>query len=422
MQTNTAVDVNESERITPYQWKVLSVVVFGYLFDGLDSIIFSLCLSLIMLTFGIDTVTTGKIASIFLCGQILGGLTIGFMGDALGRKKSLITALLIFSLGTILCALAPIWGLFALFRAVTGFGTVGAQGPMSSMLAETWPAKYRSRVASAMMSMWGVAGCFGAIVVALFADTLGWQGLFIAAGICGLIVAIAIHFVMEESTRFAEIAKIRKENKSTVLADVKELFANRRWRKHVIIGMMPPFCQLTILWGFLTLLPPYVIENMGYALTGGMKWFFVTNLVGTFGFLLYGFIADAIGRKSTFALFGIIAALSLPLSLLWAPNETWFYILSSSTLFAVYGTYSGIMTYLPELFPTRIRSTGVSVTNQLGRLLSMIMPYLVGLLAMYIGTALALSWLSLVWVTLLITLIFGPETKGRTLEEITGEV
>ena len=88
MQTNSVIDVNESERITPGQWKVLSVVVFGYLFDGLDSIIFSLCLSLIMLTFGIDTVTTGKIASIFLCGQILGGLTIGFMGDALGRKKS----------------------------------------------------------------------------------------------------------------------------------------------------------------------------------------------------------------------------------------------------------------------------------------------------------------------------------------------
>lgn len=421
MQSDT-INVTTDERITPYQWKVLGIVIFGYLFDGLDSIIFSLVLSMIMLTFGIDTVTTGIIASIFLCGQIVGGLVVGMMGDALGRKKSLITALVFFSGGTILCALAPVWGAFAFFRALTGFGTVGAQGPMSSLLAETWPAKYRSRVASVMMCMWGIAACFGSIIVWVFASSLGWKGIYFACGLAGIIVAIFVHFVMQESERFEEVSQARKAQKRSMVSDVKEIFAVPKWRKHFLIGIVPPFCQLTVLWAFLTLLPPYVAKNMGYNLAGGMKWFFVTNLVGTFGFLGFGFIADAIGRKPTFVIYALIAGLSLPLSLLWAPNELWFYALSSATLFAIYGTYSGIMTYLPELFPTRMRSTGVAVSNQTGRLLSMAFPTIVAAAAVRWGTALAVSWVSIVWILMLIPVIWGPETKGKTLEEITGEV
>jgi len=411
---------SESEKITTYHWKVLGVVVFAYLFDGLDSMIFSLCLAMIMTDYGISKAIVGLIASIFICGQILGGLSVGVFGDIMGRRKGLIAALTTYCTGTILCALAPFWQLFSVFRAITGFGAVGAQGPMSSLLAETWPAKYRSRVASVMMSMWGVAACFGAVFVMIVAPKWGWRGTFIIGGVLGLVVIPFILKGIKETGRFSQVAEERKEQKRSFWADLGDLFSNPRWRKHILIGMVPPFCQLTVLWAFLTLLPPYVMQEMGYSLNKGMSWFLVTNAIGTLGFLSYGPIADYFGRKPAFFVNALIPAVSLPLALMWAPNIVWFYALSSMALFGVYGTYSGIMTYLPELFPTKIRSSAVSISNQTGRILSMMMPFLLGILATKIGTALAVSLTSIVWVFMFIPILFGPETKGKTLEEITG--
>jgi MFS family permease len=239
------------------------------------------------------------------------------------------------------------------------------------------------------------------------------------SGIAGLLAIPVVLKGSKESGRFTKVAEERKANGSSYWKDLSSLLSDRRYRKHVLIGMIPPFCNLTILWAFLTLLPPYVMQEMGYSLNSGMSWFIVTNFVVIFGFLAWGPVADNLGRKIAFLIFGTIAAITLPLCLLWSPNIVWFYVLSSIAYASTEAVYSGIVTYLPELFPTKIRSTAVAITNQTGRILSSFMPLLVGILATNIGTASALSWLSVVWVLMIVLFIFGPETKGRSLEELT---
>lgn len=409
----------ESKKITPQAWKTLGVVTFAYLFDGLDSIIYACGLALIMVDFGLSKTILGLISTIFLFGQVIGGISVGAIGDILGRRKSLAFAVFTFCVGTVCTALAPIWQALAGFRALTGFGTVGAQAPMSSLLAESFPAKYRARVASVMMCMWGVAAIIGAVLVMLIAPHWGWRGTFIASGIAGLLAIPVVLKGSKESGRFTKVAEEREASDSSYWKDLSSLLSDRRYRKHVLIGMIPPFCNLTILWAFLTLLPPYVMQEMGYSLNSGMSWFIVTNIVVIFGFLAWGPVADNLGRKIAFLIFGTIAAITLPLCLLWSPNIVWFYVLSSIAYASTEAVYSGIVTYLPELFPTKIRSTAVAITNQTGRILSSFMPLLVSILATNVGTASALSWLSLVWVLMIILFIFGPETKGRSLEEIT---
>ncbi|MQL53575.1 MFS transporter [Desulfofundulus thermobenzoicus] len=416
---------SESERITPYQWKVLSAVVFAYLFDGLDSMLFSLTLAMIMKEFAIGKDIAGLIATIFIGGQITGGMFVGLLGDLLGRKGSLIFAIFVYSIGTLLCAIAPSWGWLALFRAVTGFGAVGAQAPMASLIAETWPARHRSKCASMMMCMWGIAACIGALIVWLFVPRWGWRSVYLIGGLSGLLMAIPyVYFTIKETARFQDVAEKRRKAKEEgrgVLSDIADFLRVPKWRRNWLIGLAAPMAQLTTLWAFLTLVPAYVMVEKGYSVSKGMTWFLVTNIVGTFGFLLWGPFADWKGRRSAFAAWALIAAVCMPLSLLWAPNLAWFWILSSMTIFGIYGTYSGIMTYLPELFPTKMRSTAVGVTNQSGRLLSAFAPWLVGMLSMKIGTGLAVSLTAVVWIFVLWAAAVGPETKGKSLEELTGE-
>jgi len=416
---------SETERITPYQWKVLSAVIFAYIFDGLDSMLFSLTLAMMMKEFAIGKDIAGLIVTIFLGGQIVGGMLVGFIGDWLGRKGSLIFAIFMYSIGTLFCSFAPSWGWMALFRAITGFGAVGAQAPMSSLIAETWPAKHRSKCASLMMSMWGVSACIGALFVWFLVPHWGWRSVYLIGGIGGLVLAIPyVWLTIKETGRFKEVAEQRRKEKAEgrgLLSDIGDLFKVPKWRKNWLVGLAAPFAQLTTLWAFLTLVPAYVMLEKGYSVGQGMTWFLITNAVGSFGFLLWGPYADWRGRKPAFLLWALIAGISMPLALLWAPTQTWFMILSSTTIFGIYGTYSGIMTYLPELFPTKMRSTATGLTNQTGRLLSALAPWLIGMLSQNIGTGRAVSWTAVCWVAVLLAVVFGPETRGKSLEEITGK-
>jgi MFS family permease len=410
----------ETEKITPYQWKVMAITIFGYIFDGFDSILFVLVLPAVMLDLNMSAQTGGLIVSIFLLGQVFGGLTCGIIADYIGRKKTLMLTIFIYAISTALCAFAWNWESLAVFRFFTGFGCVGEWAVAATILAETWPAKHRSKAGSAMQSCWAWGSILGAITVMFVQPAFGWRGVFLVGAVPALLV-LWIRRDLKETERF-EAEKVRratlKSRGENLSNTVVQLFSEPVLRKYVAIGAALTSAELIVTWAFLTFSPMYLADVRGFSIVRSSTWFIVYNLGAAAGYLLWGPIADKIGRKPTFVIYILFSMIFTPLFMLWAPTTTWLLICGALAGFGTLGIYSGFTVYYPELFPTRLRATGTTFAPQIGRLISVAGPYLIGTLSISLGYGVAISLACLCWLWALFALFFAPETKGKILEDV----
>jgi MFS family permease len=419
----TAVVPQESEKITPYQWKVMYASVAGYIFDGMDSILFMLVLPLIVREWHLRPDITGLMVTIFLMGQVVGGLSMGVLADYFGRRNTMMATILIYALSTGACALAPNWQMLALFRFCTGFGTVGEWAAAATLIAETWPAKHRSKCASIMQSAWAPGSILGSIIVILVAPHWGWRGVFFMGTIPALVV-LYIRRTIKETERFEQMVALRKEHKAKGIKSketqfsVFQLFSEKRLIKHVYIGASLASADLIVQWAVAAFAPLYFVQVRHFSIIKSSAWFIIYNIGAWAGFTLFGPISDKIGRKPTFWIYIWISAIFVPLFLLWSPNETWMCVLGAISGFGSLGIYAGFTTYFPELFPTRLRATGCAFAPQLGRCVSVAGPWIVGLLSIQYGYGIAISLGCLTWFWAMFAMFFAPETRGKTLEEI----
>jgi MFS family permease len=140
------------------------------------------------------------------------------------------------------------------------------------------------------------------------------------------------------------------------------------------------------------------------------------NAVSLIGYLLFGPLADAIGRKGTFFLYFLGAVVTFPIAFLTTSSVSALFLLIPFVGIFTLGVTSGFPIYLPELFPTAVRTTGVGFCYNLGRIVTaggvFITGYLVGVMG---SSAKAASAVSLVYVVGMFVLIFARETRGQRL-------
>lgn len=413
----------ETEKITPYQWKVMFASSAGYLFDGMDSILFVLVLPMIMKEWALSAATAGLMVSIFLAGQVVGGLLMGIVADYLGRKNTMMVTVLTYAVSTAACAFSPNWMILSVFRFFTGFGCVGEWSAAATLIAETWPAKHRSKCASVMQSMFAWGSILGSFVVMVVAPLWGWRAVFLV-GVLPAFVVLYMRRTLKETERFKQIVQIRKEDNAKGIKTkentftVVQLFSEKKLVKHVAIGAAMASAELIVVWAFLTFAPTYMVTVKGYSIVKSSMWFMVYNLGAAAGYLLWGSIAEKIGRKPTFLIYILISLIFTPLYLLWSPNVFWLIILGALAGFGTLGIYSGFTAYFPELFPTRLRGTGTAFAPQLGRIIAVAGPWAIGAMAMTYGYGIAMSIACITWLWALVALAFAPETKGKVLEDI----
>ncbi|MGI1660026.1 MAG: MFS transporter [Desulfitobacterium sp.] len=410
----------ETEKITPYQWKIMGTAVAGYIFDGFDSILFTLCLPAILHDFNLTAVTGGLMVTIFLLGQVFGGITCGIIADYLGRKNTLILTIIIYAFSTGMCAFAWNWQSLAFFRFFTGFGCVGEWAVAATLIAETWPAKHRSKAGSVMQSCWAWGSILGALVVMFVQPAFGWRAVFLV-GVLPALIVLYIRRHVKETERFEAEKARRADLKSRGVAlqnTVVQLFKEPVLRKYVAIGAALTSAELIVTWAFLTFSPMYLSTVRGFDIVKSSSWFIVYNLGAAAGYLLWGPIADRIGRKPTFVIYILCSMIFTPLFMLWAPTTTWLMVCGAMAGFGTLGIYSGFTVYYPELFPTRLRATGTTFAPQLGRIISVAGPFVIGSMAVSMGYGLAISLACLCWLWALFALFFAPETKGKVLEDI----
>ena len=423
------------------QWKTVFASNLGWMFDGYET--FSLILVvgvalhdlLAPSQFGQIPAFAGTVIGITLLGWGIGGVIGGVLADYIGRRRTMIFAILAYSLTTGLSAFAWDWVSFALLRFLVGVAIGSEWSTGASLTAEVWPDHARGRGAGLMQCGLGI-GFFLASFTWLFVSGYG-QGAWRIMFIIGVIPALFTFWLRsgvpesqkwEHSNEKRKSARARKksgaalseEDHSFTRFTFADLFADPEIRKRTIIVFLMSLTTTVAWWGISTWVPPFVAGVAGkaglppqtWASYAGMSY----NLGAICGYIGLGFLADRFGRKPIVMIF-FAASLVLTFALYrWTTDLNLLLVVAAANGFFTLGQYSWMSVWLPELFPTRMRATGMAFAFNAPRFIAFMGPLFAGMLIAQFGgfSGMAVAF-SFIYILGFIVVPFLPETKGKPL-------
>jgi MFS family permease len=487
-------------QLTRYHWFVLVVAALGWLFDTMDQQLFVLARPAAMkdLVPEIKDETpaaraarqgaAGDVAtSVFIAGWAMGGLFFGMLGDRIGRAKTMLITILVYSCCTGLSALSRGVYDFAFYRFLTGLGVGGEFAVGVALVAEVMPASARTGALGLLQAL----SALGNITAALINLGLGlameeglvqspWRIMFLIGALPALL-ALVIRWGLKEPEQWQRASHEGVMGKQ--LGSYAELFRDPRWRKHAILGLLLGMSGIIGLWSVGFFVPDLIrdVQRKGVAsevyrgkmaeaqqtgdrelesrwatilehekegktfpadlkglqqttepIIGGRlsRWSSYTSLMINIGafFGIYGFsvLAQRIGRKMSFVI-SLTAALVSTVVVLWFLQDFWqIFVMVPIMGFCQLSLFGGYAIYFPELFPTRLRSTGTSFCYNVGRFVAALGPLVKTALEdffrqfsddrvqsiRYAGVTMCAVFLIGFFV-----LPFLPETKGKPLPE-----
>jgi MFS family permease len=410
--------------------------------------------------------------SFFMLGWAIGGIGFGILGDRKGRVKTLILTILLYAVFTGLSALSSTTLEFHAYRFLTGLGVGGVFAAAVTLLADTMPPNARPIVlglfqassvlgncTAALLSMWfgslQEAGAFAGQTVFGF-PLSPWRVMFLVGIIPGFLVVL-IQLKLKEPEKWTR-AMAAGGAKSA--GSYSELLGDPKWRPRALGGLVLALAGVIGLWGIAFFSPdlqsyvaeptykkqaqelklegaegpldkPFPKDSQADKYVVGQKayWSGITSLVQNtgafFGIFAFSILTGYIGRRPTFALFLVLAALSTAMVFMFLNSWSdimWMVPLMGFFQLALFGGYA---IYFPELFPTRLRSTGTSFCYNVGRLIAAVGPFALGKLASvtyaHLPAPEPLRYAGLtmcsIFILGLLVLPFLPETKGKPLPE-----
>lgn len=487
--------------LTRYHWFVLFVAALGWLFDTMDQQLFVLARPAAMKELVVaetedeDPKTTslrqreaGDFAtSLFIAGWACGGLFFGMMGDRIGRARTMLITILVYSLFTGLSAISYGVADFVFYRFLTGLGVGGEFAVGVALVAEVMPAAARTNALGLLQALSAIGNVTAAFInLGLgIAEEQGlvsspWRIMFVIGALPALL-ALVIRSRLKEPEQWQRASHEGTAKKQ--LGSYAELFRDPRWRKHAILGLLLGCSGIIGLWsvGFFT--PDLIryVQRKGMAaevyeeqieearkrkddvqaknwttiqehekkgvafpdelkalqktaepIIGGRlsRWSSYTSLMINIGafFGIYGFsmLAQRIGRRPSFVI-ALTAAFCSTAAVFWFLQDFWqIFVMVPIMGFCQLSLFGGYAIYFPELFPTRLRSTGTSFCYNVGRFLAALGPLVKSALERFFQSisddpiqSLRYAGVSMCAVFLVgfFVLPFLPETKGKPLPE-----
>ncbi len=420
------------EGISRYQWLVLVIASLGWIFDVFEGQIFVAGQERVLGDLLPPGATSGDINyygnlinGAFLVGGALGGVLFGALSDRIGRVRTMVLTILVYSLFTGLSALAQSWWHIAACRFLVALGTGGEWAVASAFVAEVFPARARAW-SLAIFHASSVLGTYLAIAAGQLVvgnSALGWRWGFVIGAVPALLT-LWVRTGLHESEVWRQAQTAGAADRPGVGALFRGVLARR-----TLVGVALATVGLATFWGThvygKNMLPRAVAAQAD--LTGSSPDLHGWTMLGMFlattgaglGLVAFGPLSEWLGRRGAFLVFhlgGLAAALVL------------FQVLSGVLAVALFlpvfgfltvGMHAGYAVYFPELFPTRLRSTGAGFCFNVGRLTAAPVLYLSGWIQRPTALGLSLpdaaSLLSLLFLAGVGLLALAPETKGQEL-------
>lgn len=409
-----------SASIPPFRWRnttsaqrrTVLAASLGWMLDAFDVMLYSIVLATLMREFGMAKATAGLLNTLTLIASAIGSFGFGLLADRMGRRRMLSFSILTYSVFTFLCGFSTTITMLAIFRFLLGLGMGGEWNAGATLVAETWPSAWRGRAIGIVQSSWALGYALAAVIANVILARANWRWVFFAGVLPALLVFWIQHDVPEpalwQATRNSPVAK--SSNPALWRAATPRLIA---------LLSMNTFGMFAW-WGLFTWIPAYLAlpiarggRDLGpFDLTAFLV---ILNLCGIFpGYLLFGVLADRIGRKRSLILYLALAALLVPA---FAAARRPGLILFTACIAAFFGSgfFAGSGIVGSELFPTAIRATALGISYNTARGISSLAPFIIGAIGENHGLSSAFLACAIAFACAAVTALWVPETRGTEL-------
>lgn len=420
-------DIVDNATFNKFHWKVLFWCTLIIIFDGYDLVIYGVVLPLLMDQWGLNPYVAGLLGSSALFGMMFGAMSFGMLSDKLGRKKTIIMCVVLFSVTTVINGFATTPWEFGILRFIAGLGIGGVMPNVVSLMSEYSPKKSRSTLVALMFSGYAVGGMMSAGLGIWIVPNFGWEIMFYLAIVPMLMLPFMLKF-LPESVAFLMAQKREGEARSILQrvapdrniterdvlivpptteskAPVLELFRDGR-AMSTMMFWTAFFCCLLMVYALGSWLPK-LMSSAGYALSSSLMFLMVLNVGAIVGAVGGGWLADRFSLRSVLVSFFLLGSGSL--ILLGYESPMWFlYTLMGIAGATTIGSQILLYAYVAQYYPTSIRSTGLGWASGIGRngaivgpmlggtLLAMALPHQMNFLALAIPGAIATVAIALV--------------------------
>jgi AAHS family benzoate transporter-like MFS transporter len=355
--------------VVPLAWTAV-------LLDGFDLVVLGSVLPTLLRdhVWGLTPGTASVVSTFGLIGMMIGALVIGTVTDLIGRRKTLIIAVVAFSVFPALCAISPSAFVFGLFRFLAGLGLGGCL-PTAIALVTEYARKGRGGSATTtVMTGYHVGAVLTALLGIWLIPQLGWRAMFVAGALPALVLVPLMIKYLPESESFERVRETQEKSAAEVVGG---LFRGGYLRA-TIAFWVTSFMGLLLVYGLNTWLPE-IMRQAGYPLGAALGLLLTLNLGGIAGLLVAGRVADRVGvRPSTIswflgaAVFLALLSVKLPAAGLYAAVFlTGGFVFSAQVL---------VYAYIGKTYPDAMRATGIGWAAGVGRIGAISGPILGGAL------------------------------------------
>jgi MFS family permease len=407
---------NGYKDITGSEWRSLSLAGLGWTFESYDSFLLSLLLPTLALQFGLGKAQLGVFTSITAAGQIIGGILFGYVSDRLGRIRTAMLCIGIYSLFSGLLAFAPNEHWFATFRFCGALGMGGTWTAGAALVAETWHASRRGK-GGALMQMGLPVGAILAITISGIVSGVngglggnGWRLLF-------LIGALPF-FILFWVARKTPESPVWLERKRAQTSPARQSVA--KGEQLNVRGLLTAFTFIFFLqylyWGVFTWTPTFLVTVKHLDFVHSLKFVFALQFGAITGFLLFSGLVDRLGRRPMFMAYLLVGAVAV-FGYILSSNAVVLMVAIFLTGFSVNGIFAGAGPFLAEIIGnTASRGFFMGLAYNGGRLGGFIAPLVIGALASTSsGFVLGLSTTIVAFIAAAVVVFFAPETRGKAL-------
>ncbi len=464
--------------MTPYFWIVVILCTLGWSFDCFDQQLFALnragAVSELMNLPESDAqvgVMGGWATSLMLIGWATGGIFFGIWADKYGRVRVMMITLLFYSLFTGLCGLAQTLPQFLVLRFLTGLGVGGQFAVCATLIAETLSNRARPMASGTMQAFSAMGNIFAALSMFVISAMVAqgalthspWRYAF-ALGFLPIILVILNGLLLHEPEVWVK-SKQEAIQTGRETGSIFELFFEPTIRYRVIMGMLFAMVGVIGFWGIMlfaidlnrSIFRKTAVEQVAAKSNMDLNWdanvtnaavqetikqmpeaqqkqvkekvekmgamtSLLINLGGFIGMYSFAVITGYWGRRKTFTFFLTCSLFSVLAVFLLTKTFTDLLIFTPLMGFSICSLMGGYTIYFPELFPTRLRSTGVSFCYNVGRYLAAAGPAVFGGLTFLFHDSpepfrLAGAAMSPIFLIGILIIWLMPETKDQPLPE-----
>lgn len=448
----------DESKITRLHWKIMFISGMGFFTDAYDLFIIGVVMAILKEEWHPSAVAIGLVTSTALLASAFGAVAFGRVADMIGRKRIYGYEVLVLAIGAIASAFAPdIWWLIG-FRIILGIG-IGGDYPVSSTIMSEYAGKaHRGMMVSLVFAMQAAGLIVGPVLAAILLGSglshdLTWR-LLLAFGAVPALAVFYMRRRMAETPRFLLAAGHHDEFDRTTGHVLGELEGKRAGRLADAVlatrgslwegfGMLVRRRDLLIrltgaslAWFLMdfayygnTVSSPMVLNAI--TPNKGLLWHTLLQLAvfaiaALPGYLVAAAMMDRMGRKSIQVVGFLMMALTFAAMALIPGVEKlvvpFLLIYGISYFFTEFGPNATTFVYPAELFPARARTTGHGIASAVGKLGAFVGVFLFPILMNWHGLLAAESMAAFVSVLgLIVTVTMLPETKGRSLEELSEE-